>query len=243
MLKTIQIPALTDNYIYLLRDVATKTTAVVDPTRAAPVISLLQEKGWTLDFILNTHHHWDHTDGNLELKQFSGCEVIGFEGDQHRIPGIDREVKEGDSIQIGEEKARVLEIPGHTLGHIAFYFQNSKSLFCGDTVFSIGCGRLFEGTPDQMFKSLQKISQLPDDTVLYCAHEYTEDNLKFAIQDPSSEAVLPELKSYQNKVEQLRSQNQPTVPVRLESERHLNPFLRAQTSEEFARLRRAKDSF
>jgi hydroxyacylglutathione hydrolase len=238
MLEITQIPALTDNYIYLLRDQESGETAVVDPSEATPVLTAL--KGEKLNYILNTHHHWDHTGGNLQLQKATGAMVVGFEGDAHRIPGIDRPLKDGQSFSLGQSTAKILFIPGHTLGHIAYHFARDLAVFCGDTLFSLGCGRLFEGTPAQMFHSLARLKNLADDTRVYCGHEYTVANAKFALTiDPKNDA----LRKRQKEAETLRAQKLPTVPSLLIDEKACNPFLRAATEAEFARLRKLKDDF
>lgn len=240
MLEIKVIPALTDNYVYLLRDSSTEKTAVVDPSLAAPVMDCLVKLNWPLHYILNTHHHWDHTGGNLKLKEATRAKIVGFKGDAGRIEGMDIQLKEGDQFELGKSTASVIEIPGHTLGHIAFYFEEAEALFCGDTLFSLGCGRLFEGSPDQMFSSLTKLKTLPESTKVYCGHEYTLDNIAF------TKSVLPGLeglKSFEAKANQLRQQNKPTIPSTIELEKQLNPFLIAQSADEFADFRRKKDSF
>ncbi|OAE31863.1 hypothetical protein AXG93_2788s1030 [Marchantia polymorpha subsp. ruderalis] len=168
-----QVPCLVDNYAYLLHDVNARVTAVVDPSAAGPVIRALNEKGLSLDFILNTHHHWDHTGGNVELKRKYNAKVVGPRADEGRIPEIDISLREGECWKLGEHVMHVLDTPGHTRGHVTFYFPDSGAVFTGDTLFSMGCGRLFEGTPEQMWNSLSKICHLPDETLVYCGHEYT----------------------------------------------------------------------
>lgn len=236
------IPALEvlANYIYLLRDEATGKTAIIDPTLAKPTLQRLKDRGWLLDYILNTHHHWDHTDGNEEVKKSTGCEVVGYAGDAARIPFIDIKVKEGDIFALGESKAEILFIPGHTTGHIAFWFKEDKALFCGDTLFSVGCGRLFEGTPAQMFESFAKLKSLPDDTNVYAAHEYTLDNIAFALTvDGDNQALL----ARKAEAEALQAQGKPTLPSTILKEKQTNPFMRAETAEEFGKLRAMKDAF
>ena len=213
---------------------------MVDPAESAPVLEALTVHGWKLDFIFNTHHHPDHVGANTALKKETGCEIVGFADDAARIPGITRRVREGDRVRLGEAKAEVIFIPGHTLGHIAYYFAKEKALFCGDTIFSLGCGRLFEGTPAQMFSSLQRLAALPGDTQIYCAHEYTESNGCFAL------TIEPENKTLKERMEEvrhLREEDKPTVPSTLAMELATNPFLRAKTVEEFARIRALKDNF
>ena len=211
---------------------------MVDPSEAKPVKEALGDKG--LDKILNTHHHWDHTDGNKELKEAYGAEVIGSGYDADRVPCIDTEVKEGDKVKVGECEGEVIFVPGHTRGHIAFYFAGSDALFCGDTLFAGGCGRVFEGTNKQMHESLEKLKALPDSTKVYCGHEYTEKNYTFALeQSPDDSAVKKRLEE----VKGMRAEGKPTVPSLLEEEKRSNVFLRADTAKTFSALREAKDSF
>lgn len=253
-LEIVQVPARADNYIYLLHDAASNKTTVVDPADADPVKAELQRRGWGLDYILNTHHHNDHTGGNLALKRDYGCEIYGYGADATRIAGIDHRLKDGEQVRVGESQAQVLFVPGHTLGHIAYYFAQDKALFCGDTLFSLGCGRLFEGTPQQMHESLQKFAALPDDTRVYCAHEYTQSNGAFAL---TIEPHNPALCQRMGEVAALRAQGKPTVPSRLGQEKAANPFLRtdspeirqklamphASAVEVFAEIRHRKDVF
>jgi len=254
MLEIVQIPVLTDNYIYLLHDVESGQTAVVDPTEAAPVLQVLANKNWSLDYIFNTHHHWDHVGGNLELKEKTACIILASAYDQDRIPAIDQTLNDRDILKLGEETIQIIATPGHTLGHIVYYCQRQQALFCGDTLFSLGCGRLFEGTAEQMFQSLQKIKALPDNTKIYCAHEYTQTNARFALTvDPDNET----LQRYINKIEALRKQNRPTIPSSLLIEKACNPFLRTDRASirqsldmldqpeinVFTRLRKLKDQF
>lgn len=239
MLEIKQIPILNDNYVYVLREDSSGIVAVVDPGEAAPVIGFLEEQGWTPSVILNTHHHADHIGGNLVLKDKYGCRIIAPRGED-RILDADQRVGEGDIIDIGSASAKVFETPGHTRHHIAYWFEAEQALFCGDTLFSIGCGRLFEGTPEEMFNSLGKFKNMPDDTDVYCAHEYTAVNIDFA------RTVLPEnavLADYASKVEQLRAENKPTVPSKLGLEKQVNPFLLAETMEQFTQYRLGKDQF
>ena len=239
-LQVFQIPALRDNYIYILHERTQGKTTVVDPSLAKPVNDFLSKKNLRLDFIWNTHHHFDHTGGNRELKKKWNCPVYGYKEDAFRIPEIDRTLEEGEVFYFGKIRVEVLFIPGHTLGHIAFWLPEEKYLFCGDTLFSIGCGRLFEGTPKMMFNSLQKIKNLPLDTQIYCAHEYTEDNAQFAL---SVDKNNTKLQKRAQAVKLLRQKNQPTVPSSLKEELETNPFLKAKTSLEFKILREKKDCF
>ena len=239
MLNVIQIPALNDNYVYVLHDQIEDVVAVVDPSVAEPVIEVLEDRGLKPDFILNTHHHNDHIGGNDALVQKYGCEIIAPKGEV-RIPNVDRRVAEGDRVKIGASTAQVFETPGHTTHHIVYYFETDTALFCGDTLFSIGCGRLFEGTPEQMFKSLSKIKALPDDTRVFCAHEYTKANIAFAKTVLKGNEAL---ESYETQVLSLRARGESTIPSILKVEKQANPFLRAETVQEFADYRKAKDAF
>jgi hydroxyacylglutathione hydrolase len=248
------VPALTDNYVYLLREPQSGAVAAVDPSTARAVFEALEKLAWRLTHILNTHHHWDHTGGNLELKEATGAVVVGPKADAARIPGIDIALGEGERYDFGRESADVFDIPGHTRGHIAFYFAAAKALFCGDTLFSLGCGRLFEGTPRQMWTSLLKLRALPPESLVYCGHEYTENNARFALTlEPGNVA----LRARAAEVAALRRRNLPTVPALMENERLANPFLRADDPgfaralnmetadpvEIFAEVRRRKDAF
>jgi hydroxyacylglutathione hydrolase len=248
------IPALRDNYVYLVRDAGSGACAAVDPSVAEPVLARLERLGWRLTHILNTHHHHDHVGGNLELKRATGCTIVGNRNDAHRIPGIDIAFGDGEEVALGEQKALVLEISGHTIGHIAYWFRDARAVFCGDTLFSLGCGRLFEGTPGQMWSSLAKLRALPGDTRVYCGHEYTESNARFALAlDPEN----PALRRRADKVRMLRAEGRPTVPSTVAVERATNPFLRADDPAlqeaaglfgrdpiaVFAEIRRRKDVF
>jgi len=249
-----QIPVLSDNYVYLARDPETEATAVVDPAVARPVLEALDRLGWKLTHILNTHHHHDHVGGNLELKRATGCTIVGNRADARRIPGMDVGVAEGDAVALGAQTAQVIEVYGHTVGHIAYWFEDSAALFCGDTMFALGCGRLFEGTAAQMWSSLSKLRDLPGDTRVYCAHEYTLANAAFALSvDPGN----PALRERAGRIRALRADRKPTVPSTLAEERATNPFLRADVEDlktaaglpggdaaaVFAEIRRQKDEF
>lgn len=253
-LEIIQIPALNDNYNYLLHDRATGKTAAVDPSEAEPTRRALEQRGWGLDIILNTHHHGDHVGGNLALQQQYGCAIYGYAADAARIPGITRRLDDEETITVGESVAQVLFVPGHTRGHIAYYFADDGALFCGDTLFGMGCGRLFEGTPQQMHASLRRLQALPEGTLVYCAHEYTEANGRFAL---TLEPQNPHLQQRMVEVRALRRQGRPTVPSTLAEEKRTNPFLRedspeirrvlamedAPSASVFAEIRRRKDVF
>ncbi|MCD2451439.1 hydroxyacylglutathione hydrolase [Methylicorpusculum oleiharenae] len=254
MLDIIQIPVLNDNYIYLLHDPASKETAVVDPAIASPVLERLDAQGWTLNCIFNTHHHQDHVGGNLELKAQTGCRIIGAYQDRRRIPGIDETVIEGDWVKLGDVRLQVMETPGHTSGHIVYHAIEDGLLFCGDTLFAMGCGRLFEGTAEQMWNSLKSLRDLPDETKVYCAHEYTLNNGRFAL---TVEPGNPDLIQRVLNVEAMRKVNTPTLPSTIGLEKKTNPFFRAdkpslQTAFDregesslsvFTRLRAMKDKF
>ncbi|MDD2705729.1 MAG: hydroxyacylglutathione hydrolase [Acidocella sp.] len=234
------IPMLSDNYSWLLTDSVSGKVGIVDPAEAAPAIAALETAGLGLDFIFLTHHHNDHTDGVPELVARYQPVVVGNQADAHRLPKLDRPVYEGALVDFGGAKLRVIEVPGHTLGHIAYYIADGGILLPGDTLFSLGCGRLFEGSAAQMYASLHKFDDLPDETLVCCGHEYTESNAKFALaMDPENTA----LQARAAEVKALRAAGQPTLPVTLGMERATNPFLRAPDAEAFAKLRTAKDNF
>jgi hydroxyacylglutathione hydrolase len=214
---------LRDNFVWLLREPQSGAVACVDPSEAEPVKAKLDQLGWKLTHILNTHHHNDHTGGNLELKRQTAAVIVGPKADRDRIPGIDVALGENETYDFGKETARVFDIPGHTRGHIAFWFENAKAVFTGDTLFSLGCGRMFEGNPPMMWNSLSKLRKLPGDTRVYCGHEYTQSNAKFALSvDPDNAA----LKARAAEVDALRAKGLATLPSTMESERAANPFLR-----------------
>jgi len=237
-MEIVSVPAFTDNYIWLVHDGESGETAVVDPGDAAPVLAEAQRRGWTIGQIWNTHWHPDHTGGNLALKEATGATVSGPAGG--RIPGRDVALAEGDEVRLGDHVGRVIEVPGHTLDHIALLFDDDRIAFVGDTLFAMGCGRLFEGTAAQMYGSLGRIAELPHETRLYPAHEYTLANARFAAHaDPANRAIAERLGA----VEALRQAGTITLPTTVAQERETNPFVRATNEEEFARLRSAKDSF
>lgn len=245
---------LKDNYAYLVHDQATGATAVVDPSEAQPVLQATEQRGWRLTHIINTHHHLDHCGGNLGLKRSMAPTIIGPAYDRERIPALSIAVDEASGLDFAGNHAQVIFVPGHTKGHIAVYFPESKALFCGDTMFSIGCGRLFEGTPEQMWSSLQKLRALPDDVWVYCGHEYTEANCRFAVTVEPNNA---DLSGYAAAVKVARSKDEPTIPSTMGIEKKCNPFLRADQPEllaryggpekdpvtAFAAIRQAKDNF
>ncbi len=218
------VPALSDNYIYLAHEPDSGETAVVDPAVAKPVLDAAERKGWRITHILNTHHHGDHTGGNLEVQQATGAPIVGPKYDEARIPGIQIALAEGDTYKVGGAEAQVFFTPGHTRGHICFWFQDAGVLFSGDTLFALGCGRLFEGTAEQMWSSLQKLRKLPDATRIYCGHEYTRTNARCALTVDPDNARLQE---YARRIDALRAENKPTIPAEMGLEKAANPFLRA----------------
>lgn len=240
MLEVVQIPVLNDNYVYLAHDGATGATTVIDPAVAEPVLAAAASRGWRISDIWNTHWHPDHTGGNLAIKAATGCTVTGPAGEAARIAGIDREVAQGDTVRLGDLVAQVIDVPGHTAGHNAYWFESDGVLFCGDTLFALGCGRLFEGSAEQMHASLARLMALPDATGVYCAHEYTQANARFAASvDPGNAALADRIVG----IDAARARGEPTVPSTIGLERATNPFVRAATVAEFAARRAAKDAF
>ena len=248
-----QFPCLSDNYGVLIHDPKANVTASIDAPDAAAVDAALEENGWTLTHILTTHHHADHTGGNRALKEEHGCTIVGPRPEQGKVPGIDVAVGEGDTVAFGSHVAKVFETPGHTAGHIAYLFEGAGVAFVGDTLFALGCGRLFEGSAETMWSSLQKIMQWPEATTIYCGHEYTLSNAEFALTvDPANE----ELKARADEIRALRADGKPTLPTTLRLELATNPFLRASDPElraglhmenapdweVFAEVRRRKDN-
>jgi hydroxyacylglutathione hydrolase len=238
MLEIVAVPAFADNYIWLVHDEASGETAVVDPGDAAPVLAEMGRRGWPITQIWNTHWHPDHTGGNAALKNATGALVSAPAAG--KIPARDVALAEGDEVRIGEHVGRVIEVPGHTLDHLALIFDADGVAFVGDTLFAMGCGRLFEGTAQQMCRSLQRLGDLPDTTRLYPAHEYTLSNARFAVHaEPANPATADRLRE----VQALRDAGRITLPTSVAQERETNPFVRATNWEEFARLRSEKDSF
>ena len=240
MITVQAVPVLSDNYSWLLRDSASGTVAIVDPGEASPVIAAIEAGGGRLDLILLTHHHGDHIAGTDELRARFGAKVIGAAADAHRLPKLDTAVAAGDTVAVGESRARVLETPGHTRGHIAYVFDADHALFCGDTLFSLGCGRLLEGTAAEMFGSLAQFAALPSETLVYCGHEYTESNARFALHATPDNVAL---QAFAAGVKQKRAAGEATVPCRLADEMSANPFLRAPDVATLADLRSRKDKF
>jgi hydroxyacylglutathione hydrolase len=249
-----QVPCLRDNYAYLLHCPETGATGALDPSEAEPVLKAAAGSGWRITHVLNTHHHWDHVGGNGGIKAATGARVIGPEPDRNRIPDLDETVAEGRPFRLGNAEATIFFIPGHTKGHMAFWFPESEALFCGDTLFTLGCGRLFEGTPEQMWTSLGKLRRLPGETNVYCGHEYTEANARFACAIDKDNAALAERAE---RVRRARAEGRSTVPASMAEERATNPFLRAddpklatavgmpgaEPVQVFAEIRRRKDNF
>jgi hydroxyacylglutathione hydrolase len=248
------IPCLNDNYSYLIHDKQSNTVAIIDPTEFAPCDKIINKKYQKLDYILNTHHHYDHIGGNEELKKKYNSKVLGFKGDKKRISNIDKLLEDNEEFNIGNIKFITLFIPGHTTGHIAFYSKKEKAIFTGDTLFSMGCGRIFEGTYQQMFSSLNRIKDLPDDTKIYCGHEYTQKNIEFCIKyNPNNDL----LKKRKTTIEEKLKNNEPSIPSTLIKEKQMNIFLRtddpdvrnmlnlkkASNLEIFTKLRDLKDNF
>jgi len=239
MLEVVAVPVLTDNYVWLIHNGETGETAAVDPSVADPVLDAAAARGWSLTQVLNTHWHPDHTGGNEGIKAATGC-TITAPAEAQRVSQVDRIVAEGDRVTVAGAEAVVWDIPAHTAGHIAYYFGGEGMIFVGDTMFAMGCGRLFEGTAAQMYSNMQRIASLPGDVRIYCGHEYTLANGRFAEHvEPANEAVRTRVAE----VKSLRDEGKITLPTTVSEERETNPFVRANNEEEFARLRAAKDSF
>ena len=234
------IPCLQDNYSYLIIDKDKNDACVVDPSEAKPVINFIEKENINLKYILNTHHHFDHIGGNKELKQKYNSIVVGYKNDSKRIPEISVMVEDNQIWKADNFEAKIIHIPGHTTGHIGFYFYNEKVIFTGDTLFSLGCGRIFEGTYEEMFESLSKIKNLPDDTKIYCGHEYTLQNSNFCIKhDPQNLNLQSKITNIKEKLDN----NTPTIPSTLKDEKECNIFLRAKNVDSFSKLRDLKDNF
>ena len=254
MFSVMQIPLLKDNYSYIISDIISKTTTCIDPGNAEEILRYLKKNNLKLDYILNTHHHSDHVGGNLELKKIFNCKIVGSFTDLNRIPGIELGLKDQELFDLGGSKLRVIETPGHTVGHICFYSYESKSLFSGDTLFSLGCGRLFEGSCKQMMESLLKLRSLPGETKVYCGHEYTQSNSKFVFHlDKNNENLKRKIEQIKDKRNRLES----TVPSTISEEIELNPFMKfddegyldvigfknVSNEENFRKIRKMKDDF
>ena len=239
-LEIIHIAVLSDNYVWLVHEPVSGETMVVDPAVAAPVLDAAQSRGWTITQIWNTHWHPDHTGGNAEIKAATGCIITGPAAEADRISTLDRLVSEGDTVALGVAHAVVIDVPAHTAGHIAYHFADEAAAFVGDTLFAMGCGRLFEGTPEQMFSNMRKLEALPGATLVYCAHEYTQSNGRYAlVAEPDNAALVARMKA----VDVMRAAGTPTVPTTIALERATNPFMRAVSAEQLGERRAAKDSF
>jgi hydroxyacylglutathione hydrolase len=240
MLEVARIPVLNDNYVWLMHDGASGETVVVDPSVAEPVLTAAAERGWPISQIWNTHWHPDHTGGNADIKAATGCMITGPGAEAAKIPTLDRLVGEGDYVAIGAHAAKVMAVPAHTAGHIAYHLADDEIIFVGDTLFAMGCGRLFEGTAAQMFSNMARFAALPDDTAVYCAHEYTQSNGRFAlVADPDNDAIRQRMSD----VNAARAAGKATVPTSIGLERATNVFMRAGDAETLASLRAAKDAF
>ncbi|WP_305095763.1 hydroxyacylglutathione hydrolase [Croceibacterium aestuarii] len=252
MLQVHQFPCLSDNYGYLLHDPASGETVCIDTPDAEAYLREAETRGWRITAIWNTHWHPDHAGGNAAIKAATGCEIVAPAVDAPKIAAVDRQVKGGDTVRIGEWTAQVVDVGGHTMGHIAFHLPEAQIAFVGDALFALGCGRMFEGTAPQFWDSLSRLKALPPQTTLYCAHEYTQANARFALHaDPDNTA----LQDYAAEIDRKRAAGEPTVPMQLARELATNPFLRADTPEmrarwggssppeTFAAIRAAKDSF
>jgi hydroxyacylglutathione hydrolase len=234
------IAILSDNYAWLLRDDATGYTAIVDPAEEAPVVAAIEAAGGRLDAILLTHHHDDHIAAVAPVRARYGAIVVGASADAHRLPRLDQAVKEGDVVSVGDATAQIIDTPGHTVGHIAYFIQPGAILLCGDTLFSLGCGRLLEGTAAQMFGSLRKLAALPPESLVCCGHEYTQGNARFALTEEPENLALAARAA---EVDTLRASGRPTVPSRLSAEVTENPFLHALDATTFGAMRQRKDHF
>ncbi len=239
-LEVVCVPILSDNYVWLLHDRDSGETVAVDPGEAEPVLQAAQARGWRIGQVWNTHWHGDHTGGNQAVKAATGATVTGPAAEASRIPTLDRTVAEGDRVRIGALEARVMEVPAHTAGHIAYHLPDAALLFPGDTLFAMGCGRLFEGEAAQMHLNMQRFANLPPETKVYGAHEYTLGNGRYALAaEPDNQAIRDRLVE----VEAARAAGRPTLPTTLALERATNPFMRARSAEELAERRAAKDAF
>lgn len=237
-LEIIRIPVLSDNYVWLVHEPESGETMAVDPAVAEPVLAEAKARGWTITQIWNTHWHPDHTGGNAAIKDATGCTITGPAAEAERIPTLDVHVREGDSVTLGAVTAQVLDVPAHTAGHIAYHFPTEQAAFVGDTLFAMGCGRLFEGTAEQMYANMRKLEALGDETQVYCAHEYTQSNGRFALTVEPGNAALVERMDL---VIAMRERGEPTVPTTIALERATNPFMRAASAEDLAARRAAKD--
>jgi len=239
-LEIVRIPALTDNYIWLIHDPVSDETVVIDPGEAAPVLAAAERRGWAIGQVWNTHWHGDHTGGNAAVKAATGATISGPAAEAARIPTLDVQLDAGDTVRIGAHVAQVIAAPGHTAGHILFHLEDDATIFVGDTLFAMGCGRLFEGSPEQMFANMQHLSTLAGETQVFCAHEYTQSNGRYALAvEPGNADVVTRMRD----VDAARATGEATVPTTIALERATNPFLRARDAQEFAKRRAEKDNF
>ncbi len=224
-LEIVTIPCLSDNYAFLAHDAQSGATVLIDAPEAGPILAELEARGWALSHVLLTHHHWDHVDGLPEILEKHPAKVIGAAADAHRLPPLDQQVSDGENFEIAGEPVQVMDVSGHTLGHVAYYMPQSAAVFTADSLMALGCGRLFEGTPEQMWRSLSKLAALPDDTLVCSGHEYTQSNAKFAVTvDPNNAALQQRVVD----IDHARAAGLPTVPSKLGLEKATNPFLRAE---------------
>ena len=238
-LEIVRVPVLSDNYSWLVHDGASGETMVVDPGEAGPVLAAAETRGWTIGAVWITHWHPDHTGGAAEIKA-TGARVIGPEAERAKIPALDEGLAAGDTARLGDHVATVMSVPGHTAGHIAFHFAEDAAIFTGDTLFAMGCGRLFEGDAAEMFANMRRYAALPEDTKVYCGHEYTQSNGRYAlVAEPGNAAIVERMKA----VDAARARGEATVPTTIGEERATNPFLRAGSAEQLADRRAAKDAF
>jgi hydroxyacylglutathione hydrolase len=238
--EIIRIPVLSDNYVWLVHEAMSDETMAVDPAVAEPVLAEAERRGWRITQIWNTHWHPDHTGGNAAIKAATGCTITGPAAEFARIPTLDRQVRGGDTVRLGGSVAEVIEVPAHTAGHIAYHFAEEQAAFVGDTLFAMGCGRLFEGTAEQMFENMARLARLPDATMVYCAHEYTQSNGRYAlVAEPDNVALAERMVA----VDAARARGEATVPTTIGLERATNPFMRARSVCQLAERRAAKDGF
>jgi hydroxyacylglutathione hydrolase len=238
-IEIVRVPVLSDNYVWLVHEAASGETLVIDPAVAEPVLAAAEARGWKITQIWNTHWHPDHVGGNAEIKAATGCMITGPAAEAERISTLDVQVRGGDVVQLGDVRAMVLDVPAHTAGHIAYHFETERVAFVGDTLFAMGCGRLFEGTAAQMYDNMRKLEALGDATAIYCAHEYTLSNARFAVTVEPYNAALQQRVS---DVVAARERGEATVPTTIALERATNPFMRARSVEELAARRAAKDA-
>lgn len=239
-LEIVRVPVLSDNYSWLVHDPASGATMVIDPGEAQPVLDAAAARGWTITDIWNTHWHPDHVGGNDAIVAATGARITGPEAEREKIGQIDHGVGEGDVVTLGAHCAAVMRVPGHTQGHVAFHFADDAAIFTGDTLFAMGCGRLFEGTPDDMFGNMQRYATLPPATRVYCGHEYTQSNGRYAlVAEPDNEAIRHRM----GRVDAARAAGEATIPTTIGEELATNPFLRADSAARLGELRAAKDSF